>query len=62
MAVPQLYRFGREGTWYGLRLFSIYMLDGIYQACLLSSHRSLVVTRLPFSLLSFTSLFPLRTK
>lgn len=31
MAIPELYRFGREGTWYGLRLFSIYMLDAIYQ-------------------------------
>jgi phospholipid-translocating ATPase len=34
MAIPELYRFGREGTWYGLRRFSIYMFDGIYQACL----------------------------
>ena len=31
MAIPELYRFGREGSWYGLRLFSIYMLDGVYQ-------------------------------
>ncbi|KAF8514068.1 phospholipid-translocating ATPase [Gautieria morchelliformis] len=32
MAIPELYRYGREGSWYGLRLFSIYMLDGIYQS------------------------------
>jgi len=31
MAIPELYRYGREGTWYGLRRFSAYMLDGILQ-------------------------------
>jgi len=31
MAFPQLYRFGREGHWFGMKLFSVYMLDGIYQ-------------------------------
>lgn len=35
MALPELYRFGREGTWFGLRLFLIYMIDGVYQVCLL---------------------------
>lgn len=54
MAIPELYRFGREGTWYGLRLFSIYMLDAIYQVRLfihqidarlmfLSFHQSAVI-------------------
>jgi hypothetical protein len=37
MALPELYRFGREGTWFGLRSFIIYMLDGVYQVCLLCS-------------------------
>jgi len=31
MDIPELYRYGREGTWFGLRLFTIYMLDGVYQ-------------------------------
>jgi phospholipid-translocating ATPase len=35
MALPELYRFGREGKWFGLRLFLIYMIEGIYQVCLL---------------------------
>jgi hypothetical protein len=33
MDVPELYRYGREGRWFGLRLFTIYMLDGVYQVC-----------------------------
>jgi hypothetical protein len=37
MALPELYRFGREGTWFGLRSFIIYMVDGVYQVCLLCS-------------------------
>ena len=31
MAVPELYRYGREGTWFGIRMFMIYVLDGIVQ-------------------------------
>jgi hypothetical protein len=31
MALPELYRFGREGTYFGLRKFLVYMIDGIYQ-------------------------------
>ena len=34
MALPELYRFGREGTWFGLRPFILYMIDGVYQVCL----------------------------
>jgi phospholipid-translocating ATPase len=32
MALPELYRFGREGHWFNIKLFLIYMLDGVYQA------------------------------
>jgi phospholipid-translocating ATPase len=32
MAVPELYRFGREGYWFNLRSFFVYLVDGIYQA------------------------------
>jgi len=35
MALPELYRFGREGTWFGLRGFLIYMIDGIYQSAVI---------------------------
>ncbi|KAG6810123.1 hypothetical protein H0H92_013221 [Tricholoma furcatifolium] len=31
MAVPELYAFGRKGTWFGLKSFFIYMMDGLYQ-------------------------------
>lgn len=34
MALPELYRFGREGTWFGVKQFAIYMIDGVYQASL----------------------------
>jgi len=32
MKIPELYRFGREGKLFGIRLFVIYMVDGIYQS------------------------------
>ncbi|KDQ06150.1 hypothetical protein BOTBODRAFT_39791 [Botryobasidium botryosum FD-172 SS1] len=32
MALPPLYRYGREGRWFGSGVFTIYMLDGIYQS------------------------------
>ncbi|KAK7061656.1 phospholipid-transporting ATPase [Favolaschia claudopus] len=35
MAVPELYRFGREGTWFNLRSFAVYMIDGVYQSVIL---------------------------
>ncbi|KAG6376326.1 hypothetical protein JVT61DRAFT_2307 [Boletus reticuloceps] len=33
MAFPELYRYGRERTWFSLKLFFIYMIDGVIQAC-----------------------------
>ncbi|KAL0946504.1 hypothetical protein HGRIS_012720 [Hohenbuehelia grisea] len=35
MAIPELYRYGREGTWFGLKWFIIYMIDGIYQSAVI---------------------------
>jgi len=35
MALPELYRFGREGRWFSLRIFIIYMLDGVYQSVII---------------------------
>lgn len=32
---PELYRYGREGRWFGTRVFAIYMLDGIYQSAVI---------------------------
>ena len=31
MALPELYRYGREGHWFNMKLFIAYMLDGIMQ-------------------------------
>lgn len=31
MEIPELYRYGREGKWFGLGLFGLYMLDGVMQ-------------------------------
>lgn len=31
MALPELYRYGREGLWFGTVPFIIYMLEGVYQ-------------------------------
>jgi len=33
MNIPELYRYGREGKWFGIRLFAVYMVEGIYQVC-----------------------------
>ncbi|KDQ61077.1 hypothetical protein JAAARDRAFT_124991 [Jaapia argillacea MUCL 33604] len=35
MALPELYRYGREGKWFGTRLFLIYMFDGIVQSAII---------------------------
>ncbi|GJJ12412.1 hypothetical protein Clacol_006654 [Clathrus columnatus] len=35
MAVPELYRYGRENTWFGFRLFTAYMLEGIVQSVII---------------------------
>ncbi|KIY50725.1 phospholipid-translocating P-type ATPase [Fistulina hepatica ATCC 64428] len=32
MDCPQLYRFGREQTWFNTKQFLIYMMDGVYQS------------------------------
>lgn len=32
MNMPELYRYGREGKWFGLRSFTIYMFDGVMQS------------------------------
>jgi len=34
MQVPELYRYGREGSWFGIRQFFVYMVDGVAQVCL----------------------------
>ncbi|KAE9411132.1 phospholipid-translocating P-type ATPase [Gymnopus androsaceus JB14] len=35
MALPELYRYGREGHWFGMKWFLLYMLDGIYQSAVI---------------------------
>jgi hypothetical protein len=31
MAIPELYRYGREGKWFGVKLFSVFMMEGVVQ-------------------------------
>ena len=31
MAIPELYRYSREGLWFGAIPFSIFMMEGVYQ-------------------------------
>ena len=31
MDLPELYRYGREGKWFGLKWFTVYMFDGVMQ-------------------------------
>ncbi|KAF9532854.1 hypothetical protein CPB83DRAFT_846485 [Crepidotus variabilis] len=35
MQVPELYRYGREGRWFGLNLFLVYMFNGIVQSAII---------------------------
>ncbi|KAF7986654.1 hypothetical protein HWV62_26488 [Athelia sp. TMB] len=34
MALPELYRFGREGKWFTQRQFAVYMIDAVYQSAI----------------------------
>jgi phospholipid-translocating ATPase len=44
MAVPELYRYGREGYWFNQTSFVLYMFDGLVQ-----------VSFIPFVTLPFDS-------
>lgn len=46
MALPELYRYGREGHWFSMKWFVLYMLDGIFQVCLVYSALCGVITQL----------------
>ncbi|KAG2019851.1 phospholipid-translocating ATPase [Coprinopsis cinerea AmutBmut pab1-1] len=35
MQFPELYRFGREGRWFGFGLFTVFMLDGVMQSAII---------------------------
>ncbi|KAI5116853.1 hypothetical protein M0805_006806 [Coniferiporia weirii] len=35
MEVPELYRYGREGYWFGNKTFAIYMFDAVYQSAVI---------------------------
>ena len=45
MALPELYQFGREGRWFGLKWFTIYMLDAVVQVRPLKEPRLIVSDR-----------------
>ena len=31
MCIPELYRYGREGKWFGAKLFTVFMSEGVIQ-------------------------------
>ncbi|THU78043.1 phospholipid-translocating ATPase [Dendrothele bispora CBS 962.96] len=35
MDLPELYRYGREGRWFGLKRFLVYMTEGMYQSAVI---------------------------
>jgi len=35
MAFPSLYRYGREGKWFGVKLFTVFMLEGVVQSAII---------------------------
>ncbi|KAF9014178.1 phospholipid-translocating ATPase [Cyathus striatus] len=35
MELPELYRYGREGRWFGTRSFLVYMFDGVVQSAVI---------------------------
>ncbi|KZP18285.1 phospholipid-translocating ATPase [Athelia psychrophila] len=35
MALPELYRYGREGKWFTQRQFAVYMIDAVYQSAII---------------------------
>ena len=49
MDLPELYHYGREGTWFHIWWFILYMVDGIYQVSgQLLSHYKHVLMKAPF--------------
>ncbi|TDL24691.1 phospholipid-translocating P-type ATPase [Rickenella mellea] len=35
MALPELYRYGREGKWFGTKIFLVYMIEAVYQSAII---------------------------
>ncbi|KAI0256565.1 phospholipid-translocating P-type ATPase [Lactifluus subvellereus] len=35
MALPELYRYGREGKWFGVKLFTVFMMEGVVQSAII---------------------------
>lgn len=38
--VPEIYHYGRKGTWFGMRLFFVYMFDGLVQVSSFTRNQS----------------------
>lgn len=45
MAIPELYRYGREGSYFGMKMFSWYMLDAVLQVSTRTSPRRMVLNQ-----------------
>lgn len=35
MAIPELYRYGREGRWFGIGRFCFYLFQGLFQSAVI---------------------------
>jgi len=57
MALPELYSFGRKGHWFGLKWFTIYMLDAVVQVRSLLSSSQFVLTTLQSAIIYFLILY-----
>lgn len=60
MALPQLYRFGREGKWFGTKLFSVFMFEGVVQVSRWSSRllvKSITMCALQSAIIFFIILY-----
>jgi hypothetical protein len=55
MALPELYSFGRKGHWFGLKWFTIYMLEAVLQVRLFAIGELSLINVVHSSLPSYIS-------
>ena len=60
MALPELYRYGREGHWYSNKLFLVYMFDGIVQVSFLRDSPWVPANLVQSAILYFVILYAYR--
>ena len=60
MAIPELYRYGREHYWYGTKIFIYFLFEAVYQVSKLKDNQ-VFLADIAISLSSFISSFCMRT-